>query len=311
MKPLVLALNPSIDAEWRVARVLPSEKNEVLSERRWPGGKGVNVARWLKHLGRKANLLLPLGGPAGQELSRQLRAEELPAWVIRTRIPTRVNVIVTPEVGTQYRFNPVWHKLSPAQWIELASAIGPRIAAASRLVLSGSMPRGVPVFTYAQLVRKASDQGIEVILDCDGSAFAAAVKAHPFLVKPNEHELASWVGYELGSEMEIVRAAQELSRRTRGWVLVSRGALGGLLVNREQGRVLSAVAPKARVLNTVGAGDALLAAAVDRIEAGAPPEEWLRAGIATGTAATACQGGHLPSRAALTKLLTQVQVRNL
>src|SRR5262245_64206789 len=87
---LVLALNPSIDAEWRVDDVLWEEKNNVHSERRWAGGKGINVARWLQHLGSQPQLLLPLGGKTGGELAGYLRAEKIPAHVIRLREPTRV-----------------------------------------------------------------------------------------------------------------------------------------------------------------------------------------------------------------------------
>src|ERR1043165_4308390 len=91
MPALVLALNPSIDAEWRVDDVLWEEKNNVHSERRWAGGKGINVARWLKHLGGKPQLLLPLGGKTGSELAGYLRAEKIPTHIIRLGEPTRVN----------------------------------------------------------------------------------------------------------------------------------------------------------------------------------------------------------------------------
>ncbi len=73
MPALILALNPCIDAEWRVDDVQWEEKNNVRSERRWAGGKGINVARWLKHLGGKPFLLLPLGGKTGAELAGYLR----------------------------------------------------------------------------------------------------------------------------------------------------------------------------------------------------------------------------------------------
>ena len=116
MFALILALNPSIDAEWRVEDVLWEEKNNVHSERRWAGGKGINVARWLKQLGGKPQLLLPLGGQTGLELGGYLQAENLPANIIRLREPTRVNVILTTNGGRQMRFNPLGPKLSPREW---------------------------------------------------------------------------------------------------------------------------------------------------------------------------------------------------
>src|SRR4051812_39740468 len=100
---LVIALNPSIDVEWRVGDVAWEEKNSILSERRWAGGKGVNVARWLKHLGQKPRLLLPAGGNNGLELTAGLQADNLPARVVKVAQQTRANIVVTTSEGRQLR----------------------------------------------------------------------------------------------------------------------------------------------------------------------------------------------------------------
>ena len=341
MSVLVLAFNPSIDAEWRVDEVRWEEKNSIRSERRWAGGKGINVARWLRYLGGRPQLLLPLGGRTGTELARYLQAEKIPAEISALREPTRVNVVVTTAAGRQLRFNPTgpslsrreWHATIRAltsgfsRWGELLSrrsssaktdprepfsgvksrlartlappGIGwgdPRKGRQGLLILSGSLPRGVPANAYAQLIRLAQGAGVRTLLDCDGEAFAAGVKAHPFLVKPNEHELAQWRGHPLRSEAEIIRAARALSEATRGWVLVSRGPKRALLLHRSSQTNFFARPPRLAAHNTVGAGDALLAAVAMQLQLGAPPEEWLRRGVAVGCAATQCAAGKLPGR---------------
>jgi 6-phosphofructokinase 2 len=91
MRFCVTSLNPAIDAEWRVDDVLWEEKNIVYTQRRWPGGKGVNVARWLKFLGADSELLIPLGGPAGREMKHGLRLLKLMARVVPLQEETRVN----------------------------------------------------------------------------------------------------------------------------------------------------------------------------------------------------------------------------
>lgn len=293
---LILALNPSIDAEWAVERVLEEEKNVVASERRWAGGKGINVARWLQHLGGGGSrLLLPLGGQPGLELARCLRLESLPAKVVRLQAPTRVNVIVTPKRGPQLRFNPVGPLLARSEWEQVRRETRQLLVAAPALVLSGSLPRGVPADAYARLIRLARQAGVPAILDCDGAPFARAVEARPFLVKPNAHELAQWWGRPLRSEAAVRRAADELSRATGGWVLVSRGAEPTLLVNAVENVRFTAKPPPVRVINTVGAGDALLAGAAWQIGQRARPADWLCWGVACGTAAASCVAGHLPS----------------
>ncbi|MBE0540345.1 MAG: 1-phosphofructokinase family hexose kinase [Verrucomicrobia bacterium] len=296
MPSLVLALNPSIDAEWRVDEVQWEEKNNVRSERRWAGGKGINVARWLKHLGSQPLLLLPLGDRTGAELAGHLRAETIPVKIIPLRQPTRVNVIITTNTGRQMRFNPPGPEISAQDWGRLLATAKRELARADLLILSGSLPRGLPDNTYAVLLRLAHRFGVKTLLDCDGRAFAAALLERPFLVKPNEHELAQWWGRPLRAEAEIVRAARALSKQTRGWVLVSRGDKRSLLLNEAEGSCSFAQPPRVKPLNTVGAGDALLAAVARAIQTGQPPATWLSAGVKTGSAAVRLVAGTLPGR---------------
>jgi 1-phosphofructokinase family hexose kinase len=308
MGALVLALNPSIDAEWRVERVQWEEKNNILSERRWAGGKGVNVARWLRHLGDRPTLLLPLGGETGRELAAHLREERLSAKSIRLAQPTRVNVIVTTADGRQLRFNPLGPVLSGGEWKTILREAARLLAGTSCLVLSGSLPRGVRTAAYAELIRLAHRAGVKTILDCDGEALASAISARPFLVKPNEHELEEWFGRRISSQAGLLRAALALSAKTKGWVMVSRGRRRALLVNHALKTKLSARPPSVRPINTVGAGDALVAGIASQIGAGGRPENWLRWGVAAGTAATQCDAGKLSSAALIARILSQVKI---
>jgi tagatose 6-phosphate kinase len=289
-RPVVVALNPSIDAEWRVDGIRWEEKNNVLDERRWAGGKGVNVARWLKHHGSKPMLLLPLGGRSGRELAADLRRWKLSTRVIRIREATRVNVIVsTPRQG-QMRFNPLGPIISPAEWRQIRSTVRSALRTASCLILSGSLPQGLPVSTYAQLIRLARAHGVPVLLDCDGPALAAVVHAKPFLVKPNEHELTQWT-VATGRNAGLRPGALAMSKVTGGWVLVSRGARGALLVNSNERITLVAKPPRVKVRNTVGAGDAMLAAVALAICKGERPDQWLRAGLKGGAIAVRASAG--------------------
>jgi 1-phosphofructokinase family hexose kinase len=299
MHSLIIALNPSIDAEWHVDDVVWEEKNNVHSERRWAGGKGVNVARWIKHLGGHPLLLLPLGGNIGTEIAVYLRKEKISATSVRLGEPTRVNVIVTTAARRQMRFNPSGPILSHAEWRDVVTTADRALARANLLVLSGSLPRGVPVTAYAQLIRRAGRTGVKTLLDCDGEALAKAVPARPFLVKPNEHELAAWAGQSLRSEHAVLAAATKMSAITHGWVLVSRGGERSWLVNASARAQFSADPKRVTPKNTVGAGDALLAAVAMQIARGASAQSWLDTGVAIGTLATEYSAGELPPESAL------------
>ena len=308
MHPLVLSANPALDIEWRTDGIRWEEKNTIQSEARWAGGKGVNVARWLRFLGSRPQLVLPLGGERGRELAADLKQQCLPARVIRLRESTRANVVITGPNGRQMRFNQAGPTLHPGEWHQMLEVVRAKMSNAGLLILCGSLPRGVPVRTYACFIRQAHRLGARTLLDCDGEAFAAAVGERPFLVKPNQHELAQWRHCLLRTENEVVAAARALSEVTRGWVLVSRGAKTGLLVHARERVCLRGVPPTVKPLNRLGAGDALLAGVARQIEVGAPPEEWLRHGMAAGAAATQCVAGNLCKPALLTQFAEKVRV---
>ncbi len=293
MSALVLALNPSIDAEWRVEDVIWEEKNNVRSERRWAGGKGINVARWLKHLGGKPELCLPLGGVTGDELARYLREERIATSIIPLAGPTRVNIIVTTSAGRQMRFNPLGPKLSKPEWKTVVERVESRLGQVSMVILSGSLPRGVPLNAYAHFITCARKHGVRTLLDCDGDVLIASVPSRPFLVKPNDHELARWFGKPLRTDKDVIRAARALSEKTRGWVFVSRGAGASLLLNAQEQFQAFAKPARVKPRNTVGAGDALLAGVARQIQLGVPPSDWLKQGLAVGTRATQCVPGHV------------------
>lgn len=293
----MVSLNPAVDAEWRVSTVVPGEKNEVTSERRWPGGKGINVARWLKWHGASPSLVLPLGGNSGRELASGLRAEGLPFVAVPIAQSTRVNVVVTPVVGAQLRFNPTWPVLSAGEVKRLMGSIVDSWSGCHAVVLSGSLVRGAPAETYATLIRRAGALELPVFLDCDGEAFRRGVRAGPTFVKPNAPELAEWAGRTLKTEAESCAAARELAAATGGWVLASRGEDGAYLVDGLSGWEAGAPAFRVRqVRNTVGAGDAMLAAVV-ATSAGDPiPSRWLTAGLRAAAFAVRLAPGCLPPR---------------
>ncbi len=306
--PLVLSLNPAIDAEWRVDRIRWDEKNVLSAESRWAGGKGINVARWLQHLRGNPRLLIPLGGRAGDELAHELTDRRLAARVIPLAGDSRTNVMVTQDAGPQLRFNQPGPRFTRAEWTATFAATADELRRAGLFIISGSLPRQAPVTTYGRMLRLANAAGVRTLLDCDGPALPPGLRERPFLVKPNEFELELWCGRKLRTDAAVLRAAREMSEATGGWVLVSRAGAGGLLVNGRENLAAFARIPKVPVCNTVGAGDSLLAAAALQILADAPPLEWLRWGVATATAAVQVRAGTLPPLAKVRAMAGQIRI---
>ncbi len=293
---LVVATNPAVDVEWRVAALRPEEKNEVTAERRWPGGKGVNVARWLGWCGVRARLVLPVGGAIGRELVAGLRRGGIPFRAVPIAGETRANVVVTTDPGTQYRLNPTWPVLDGEELERFEAVLDAELPRHRWVVLSGALVRGAPPGFYRRWATKARNAGAIVVVDCDGEPFRRAVAARPFLVKPNVFELAQWAGRPLTADADRILAARELAVATAGWVLVSRGAAGAWLTGPGIDGVLVVSAPKTRVRNTVGAGDAMLASTIAAVMRDPKrPLAWLRAGVRVGSLATRQEPGTVPA----------------
>ena len=276
---VVVSTNPAVDVEWRVDSLQPEEKNEVRSESRWPGGKGINVARWLVRLGAQVELILPLGGTTGQEIAEGLRSEAIPYTAVAIGKPTRANVVVTTDTGAQYRLNPTWPVLGRDEVKRLDQRVRESMAGSSLMVISGALVRGAPVGLYAGWIKAARGYGIPVFLDCDGAAFRKAVSARPFLVKPNLHELEQWAGRGLKDHGDRETALRQLTAATHGWVVLSCGEEGAWMMGDRSDALVQAPAKPVRVRNTVGAGDAMLAGIAQSFSKDELPSEWLQAGI--------------------------------
>ena len=316
---LVFSLNPSVDVEWLVPSVVWEEKNNILSERRWAGGKGVNVARWLNFLAQsqsrggvelETKLCLPLGGATGREMEQYLSAEKLSCQVISVAQSTRANIIVTTDARRQLRFNPLGPELSDLEWRRIFD-YAEEASDVCAVVFSGSLPKNAPKDTYQKLIGVFNKRNIPTILDCDGAAFSTGVDGHPFLVKPNRVELEQWAGRPLPTREEMWAAVKELSDKTQGNVLLSLGGDGAMLYWRGKALVLFAKGRSVSVQNTVGAGDALLAGAVHALAKENSAQDILRMAVAAGTMAVSHHAGVMPTYAELSNCVRDVVVQSL
>jgi tagatose 6-phosphate kinase len=276
---LCVCPSPAIDVTYHVDRLRSGGTTRVRSMTERPGGKGVNVARVLHRLGEPVRLVVPAGGDTGRELGSGLEEAGLPASVVDDAIPTRRTVTIVDEsAGTASTL------VEPARldgWPDLVDAVDHELAASDVLVVSGSLPAGVPVDGVASLVARGHDRDVPVVVDTHGPALLAALAARPTVVKPNAEELADATGDD-----DPVRAACDLARDFDVTVLASLGERGVVLASAAG--CWHAYSPRLPG-NPTGAGDALVAGlaralARDR-RALEDPEPVLRDAVALGAAA--------------------------
>jgi 1-phosphofructokinase len=255
---VTLTANPSVDRTIEVAGLRRGGVLRALSARVDAGGKGINVARALTANGYRAVAVLPTGGAEGDQLVGLLARSGLHFVAVPVRGAVRANVAVVEPDGTTTKLNEPGPQLDRAEVDALAAAMLTAASGGARwAVLCGSLPPGVPVRFYRDLVEQLHAAGVRVAVDTSGPAFRSALAARPDLVKPNREELAEAAGRPVDTLGEVASAGRLLCEAGAGTVLASLGPDGAMLVTPDG--CWLATGPVREPRSTVGAGDALLA----------------------------------------------------
>jgi tagatose 6-phosphate kinase len=287
---VVVCLNPALDITHHVPAVDWAGVNRPVSVYSRPGGKGTNVARNLRSFGVDVLLTGLAGGAPGRAVTAGLRRLAVPTAFTPTAGDTRRTFTVVDGRGPVALFNEPGPEVRPAEFARFRAAYRRSLAGAAAVVLSGSLPRGLPRDTYAELIAVAAEAGVPAVLDAHGAALCAGVTAGPAIIKPNLEELTALAGRPLagadgGADWPAVTAAaEELRAAGASAVVVSLGG-DGLLAVTGEGR-WHARTPVAAG-NATGAGDAVTAALVHGLVVGRPWAERLRHAAALGAAAVA------------------------
>ena len=256
---VTLTLNPAVDVATTVERVVDTHKLRCAPARRDPGGGGINVARVIHRLGGDCVALYAAGGLTGRMLSASLAAEGLPAECVEIAGETRENFSVREtSTGREFRFVLPGPSLSEAEWRRFAAYLERDGTPPRYVVLSGSLPPGLPAKAYADLTRWANLRGTRVVLDTSGPPLALALDAGVFLVKPSLGELAAIVEKPLADEAAWLAAARSLVDDRRAQIVaLTLGERGALVVTAEE--ILRVPALEVPISSATGAGDSFLA----------------------------------------------------
>ena len=287
-----ITLNPALDHYVEVDDLLVEDANRVRSECLYAGGKGIDVSRAIRHLGSDSMALGFIGGHNGQVMVDMLKAEGVTCYFTPIAQETRRDIILSNRRrGTQTLLHARGPSITAEEWRGFLTHLRLLELRDAYVVLGGSLPRGVPIDAYRQIVALVQRRGAKVVLDADGACLKAGLKARPFAAKPNVNELRRATGRPLRTEDEILAAATALNRAGVKIVMVSRGRQGLLVASRTER--YRAVPPPVKVRSTVGAGDSTVAGFVFRHAGGKTLEDCVRFATAAGTAATLAPGNQL------------------
>ena len=251
-----VTFNPSLDYIVSVDNFKLGLTNRTGSELLLPGGKGINVSTVLMNLGIESTALGFIAGFTGDEVVRRLEQMGVKNGFIR--IPdgfTRINLKLKSIDGTE--INGQGPEISEEKVEQLMVQLD-ELSEGDVLFLSGSIPASMPSDAYQKIMERLKDKAVRIVVDATQDLLMNVLPYHPFLIKPNNHELGDIFEVQLNTREEVIPYGKKLQEMGAQNVLISMAGEGAVLIAAD-GRIIDAPAPKGVLVNGVGAGDSMVA----------------------------------------------------
>ena len=276
-----VTFNPSLDYVVQVEHFQGDAVNRTSEEHVYPGGKGNNVAVIASNLGMKSRALGFKAGFTGAAMEQMLQEFGCDTdFIALEEGVTRINVKVKSD--DEFEINGQGPRIPDEKIRQLYEKLD-ALESGDVLVLSGSIPNTLPDDMYERIMERLAGTGVRISVDATKDLLMNVLKYHPFLIKPNNHELGEMFGVTLESDDEIAEYARKLQEMGARNVLVSMAGDGAILVT-EDGSVLKQLPPAGEVVKSVGAGDSMVAGFLAGYLKTGSYEEALKLGTAAGSA---------------------------
>lgn len=282
-----MTLNPALDYVMHPLTLDMGFTNRSSNEELHCGGNGINISTLLNELDVPSIAMGIAAGFTGDYLLRRLQEKGIASnFVILDRGYTRINVKLNGIVMTMV--NGMGPKIPEKKVNELLERMD-IVGADDTLVLTGSIPNSLPEDMYMQIMRRLGGRGIQFVVDAPGQLLMESLEAHPFLIKPNNHEVGRIFGVEIEEPDECMPYAHKLQDAGARNVIISCGGHGSLLLD-ENGAEHVVPTAKIRLVNATGAGDSMVGGFLAQVTRGVDYETALIFASACGTATAASKG---------------------
>ena len=278
-----ITFNPALDYisqvnNFEIGKINRTEKEKIL-----PGGKGLNVSTVLKNLGIKSTALGFIAGFTGEELKRNIEQRGIKTDFIKVKKGiTRINVKISSKEETALNGN--GPDIATEDINELLEKIE-QINSKDTVILAGNIPKCINNDIYEIICKKLECKKVRFVVDATKELLMNVLKYKPFLIKPNKEELEETFKEKIETKEDIIVHAKKLQEMGAQNVLISLGGEGAILVTKEN-KEYFLNAPKGKVLNTVGAGDSMVAGFIAGYTQSGDFEQAFKMGIATGSASS-------------------------
>jgi 1-phosphofructokinase family hexose kinase len=304
---LTVTINPSVDRNIEVDRLVFEDRAYILSRSDSAGGRGMNASRVLHSFGAKTLAIVTSGGVNGPRLEKLAAKSGFPVKVVPIHNEIRVNLTITDKQGLAIRLNERGPKITPEELRRMEKVVANRLESASWLMLCGSIPPGVSSDFYTKLIRLAREHKVKTMLDTDGDALLHGIEASPTIVSPNQPEAERLLNRALITRAQFLEAATRIKAMGADAVMLSLGGRGVVAVNENQ--LLEVIPPRTDAVSPLGAGDALAAAYVWAATKKKDFVECVRWAVAAGTASAMQPGLVFASLEQTKEVYKSVEVR--
>ena len=296
-----VTFNPSLDYIVTVNDFMTGVVNRTCREIIFPGGKGINVSMVLKNLGQESTALGFVAGFTGDEIARLLEEKGITTDFIHVKEGnSRINVKLRAQTETEINGQ------GPQIASEDLRALYRKLDCLSdgdTLVLAGSIPDTMPESLYMDIMQYLSGKNLNIVVDATRDLLMNVLPYHPFLIKPNNHELGEIFHTVLTDKDDVIRYGKLLQEKGARNVLVSMAGAGAVLIT-EDGQEFGMEAPKGKVVNSVGAGDSMVAGFLYGYFTSGSYLEAFRYGVCTGSASAFSE--ELATKEEVLKLLSEI-----
>ena len=278
-----ITFNPALDYLIKMQDFQIGEINLSREEYILPGGKGINVSIILKTLGVDSTAFGFIAGFVGEEIEKKVKEYGVKADFIKIENSiSRINVkITTPSEETAVNSK---GPFIDEPYIKLLYKKIEKIENGDTLILSGSIPEGMKKDIYQNICKKLKEKDIKIVVDATGDLLLKTLRYHPFLIKPNQYELGEIFNVKISTYEEAIEYGKKLQLQGAQNVLVSMGNMGAVLLDENGYSYKMQALNKEKIVNTVGAGDSMVAGFVSGYQLFGNYEKALQMGMAAGTA---------------------------
>lgn len=306
MKIITLTLNPAIDVHCHAESFQLYRESVADVTERDAGGKGINISRALCEVGVPNIAYVVLGSDNGADFEMQLKGYGINYKALKIDGRIRENITLHTDNNPETRLSFRGFTASDMLIDDLEEKISEEITDDTYLTFTGSVPQGISHDRILNFLEKLSEKGVKLIIDSKSITKEDLIRIKPFLIKPNEEEVSSYIGYEVQSLDDCVEGAKLLNNSGIENAMITLGEKGAMMA--ASGEIFFASPAEIKVISTIGAGDSSIGGFLYAIYNGKDASECLKTAVAFGSAACMTRGTKPPSKENIEKIIKQIKV---